>query len=150
MRPIDQLLPAKGLGFVTFNRGAGGAYQYGQAPTIEAITRVGEVWHKAYPSVPFAVGHISRKGGGKFPPHESHRTGRDIDVRPMRTDQQSLPVTFTDPAYSYDLTLELITVWRKLAHVELIFFNDPKIDKLGLARPWAGHHNHLHIRLFQM
>jgi LysM repeat protein len=26
------------------------------------------------------VGDISKKGGGKFPPHKSHRTGRDVDV----------------------------------------------------------------------
>lgn len=140
---IDKVLPASGPGFVTFNRGTGGANQYGLASTIEAILRVTKAW-----SLPLmSIGHISRKGGGPFPPHKSHRTGLDVDVRPIRRDRKNLSVTITDKNCDSKMTKNMAEHWWHYAPVQLILFNDPEIIKVGLSRPYPGHTNHLHIRL---
>ncbi|HKO43355.1 MAG TPA: penicillin-insensitive murein endopeptidase [Pyrinomonadaceae bacterium] len=149
-RLIDQQLPPQGPGFVTYNRETSGADQYGQPATIEAVKRVGLAWSAQHPDRPFSVGDISRKGGGKFAPHGSHRHGLDVDVRPMRKDGKNLKVTVKEAEYDSDLTLELIRLFRKLAHVDLILFNDKAAINAGLSREYAGHDNHLHIRLHQI
>ena len=149
-RLIDQLLPPAGPGFVTYNRESGGGDQYGQPATIEAIQRVGREWSQLHPDRPFSVGDISRKGGGKFAPHGSHRDGLDVDVRPLRKDGANQKVTVRDSTYDSKLTIELIRLWRKLAHVDVILFNDKAAINAGISREYPGHDNHLHIRLHQI
>ncbi len=57
------------------------AHAYATRETIEqlahCLTRV-RVEHPGSP--PVMLGSLSGKGGGKIPPHDSHRTGRDADV----------------------------------------------------------------------
>src|SRR5438093_7171439 len=105
---IDVQLPDKGTGFVTNNRCDNGACQFGQKSTIETALAVGTAWNGLHADRPFSIGQISRKGGGLFPPHKSHRVGLDIDVRPMRQDGENEPVTISDPEFDLALTTELI------------------------------------------
>ncbi len=54
---------------------------YGTPPTIHAIQEAIRGYHQRNPGGPkIHVGDISRRGGGLFPPHLSHRHGRDVDV----------------------------------------------------------------------
>jgi murein endopeptidase len=143
---INVLLPEHGPGFVTGNREARGADQYGTCETISIIQIAGATWQ--HPDrAPFSVGDISRKGGGRFPPHTSHQTGKDFDVRPLRKDKQNKPVTITDPQYDREATLQLLETFWRTESVKLILFNDPAAIRAKLSRPYPGHHNHFHVRL---
>ena len=54
---------------------------YGTAETITAIEMAVNAVHDVFPDTPrLPVGNISRKAGGRFPPHKSHQNGRDADI----------------------------------------------------------------------
>lgn len=141
---VDTVLPDKGEGFTTYNREAAGADQYGTAMTIAQIKGVGREWAKVS-AVPFAVGDISRRGGGRFPGHGSHREGRDVDIRPLRTDGLNERVTWREWHYSRERTRDLINCIRRHGNVQLIYFNDPVLVREGICTTWPGHDNHLHV-----
>jgi len=122
---VDVLLPANGPGFVTNNRGED-EFQFGQQSTIDAALKVGAAWNALHGQRPFSIGQISKKGGGPFPPHLSHRLGIDVDIRPMRQDGKNAPVTIDEQQqYDRELTRELIELWWQKAPVQAVFFNDP-------------------------
>jgi hypothetical protein len=98
---IETLLPDSGLGYATYNRETAGADQYGTKGTIAAVVTLGVVWWSITlfsDLTPIQIGDISRRGGGKFPPHKTHRSGRDVDMRPFRLDRKQLPVTYKETA----------------------------------------------------
>lgn len=140
---IDTPLPANGVGFVTNNRGE---FQFGQQSTIDACLAVGKEWDVSHPD-PFSIGQISKKGGGPMPPHQSHRLGVDVDLRPVRTDGQNSGVSVGDAAYDRTATTALIEPWWQKAPVQLVLFNDKTIIDAGLSRAHPGHGNHFHVRL---
>lgn len=136
-------LPKLAPGIVTNNRTRDS--HWGKAEVVDALLRIGELW-AAIKKTPISVGQISRKNGGPFPPHISHRLGIDVDIRPMRLDGKNLPVTIHDMAYAAEATLMLVHVIRENAKVKLILFNDPALVKGGLTRKYVGHESHLHVR----
>jgi murein endopeptidase len=141
--PIDTMLPDEGPGFVGYNRD--GNDRFATASTVAAVVRAGLLF-SLVSDVPFSVGDMSRRGGGPFPGHSSHKDGVDVDVRPLRADGKNLPVVWRDAAYSRERTRRLIHVVRAAAAVHTILFNDPELRRAGLATFFAGHDNHLHIR----
>ena len=143
---VETVLPESGVGYVTFNREPGGRDQVGRAATIRAVQQLGELWHERHPTIPVGVGDISRRGGGPFPPHASHRDGRDVDLRPLTNNGRNEPTNVGASNFSHALTRELILVLRDALNPEAIFFNDPLTIQEGLTRRAAGHENHLHVR----
>lgn len=145
---IDSLLTVSGPGFTTYNRERAGADQYGMEGTIGAIRSLGVVWWGISfisKAPPFQVGDISRRGGGKFPPHTTHRQGADVDIRPFRTDRKELPVTYKDKIYDRESTRRLAQLIKFMYPKAVILFNDPEIIKAGLSKSSKGHDNHLHV-----
>jgi peptidoglycan hydrolase-like protein with peptidoglycan-binding domain len=142
---VDTVLPEIGRGFATFNREPGGADQVGLASTILAIQTVGAAWAETH-AFPIFVGDISRKGGGAFPPHSSHKDGRDVDLRPFRHNGQAGATNINDPSYDHALTRTLVLLIRQRFPQVTILFNDPLLVGDGMTRPFAGHDNHLHVR----
>lgn len=136
-------LPRSAPGIVCNNRT--GDSHWGKKEVIEALLRIGALW-AATKKTPISVGQISRRNGGPFPPHLSHKLGVDVDIRPMRLDGRNLPVSVTDKAYAADATRVLVYMVRENAKVKLILFNDPALVKAGLTRKYAGHSNHIHVR----
>jgi LysM repeat protein len=56
-------------------------FAWGTDETIAALMHCARRLHEQFPDAPkLRIGAISKKGGGPFPPHKSHRTGRDADV----------------------------------------------------------------------
>jgi penicillin-insensitive murein endopeptidase len=54
---------------------------WGTQETVDAIVRCVDKVNEELPGTPkLYIGHLSRKGGGHFPPHRSHQSGRDVDV----------------------------------------------------------------------
>jgi hypothetical protein len=144
---IETLLPPEGAGYTTFNRETGGADQFGRETTINVIKELGRLWAPKHPNTPFAVGDISRRGGGPFPPYASHREGREFDIRPLTNNGRNETTNIGASNYSSDLTAELINLIKERFPGTVIFFNDPAIIQKELAKSLAGHDNKIHVRL---
>lgn len=72
-------LPRSGLGFTRY-RPNGRAY-WAQPALIEAVKEVAREGAARFGSeAPLVLGDFSGRHGGKIPRHNSHRTGRDVDL----------------------------------------------------------------------
>ena len=118
--------------------------QYGTAACIKALREIVAEFHKANPTVEVGIGDISMAQGGVMSGHASHRTGTNIDIRPLRSDKRNAPVTISDPNYSRDLTKALVKIVVAHRNVKGVLFNDTQIS--GVTR-YAGHDNHLHVSM---
>lgn len=84
------------------------------------------------------IGSISRKRGGKFRPHRSHRTGLDIDIR--------LPLLPSVPPETYPIPdlvdwpalWELIEAFLETGEVSMIFLDRRLQERLYWAARWDG------------
>lgn len=143
---IDFVLPLEGEGFTTYNREPNGADQFGTQMTINAIIALAKKWFLLHPEVRLQIGDISRKGGGTFPPHASHRKGVDADFRPIRKDNRMDPISVGEVAYDSIRTEEFVKLVLIRHPNATIFFNDQRLINKGLTKSAVGHHNHLHVR----
>jgi penicillin-insensitive murein endopeptidase len=72
-------LPRSGRGFVRFR--PHGPNHFGRPRLIAAITRIARELDEEGPSAPpLVIGDLSARYGGKIDGHQSHRTGRDVDI----------------------------------------------------------------------
>jgi Penicillin-insensitive murein endopeptidase len=141
---VNTPLPEAGPGLRAYQPRA--ERRWGRPETIAALHAIGAAWQTGHTAGPrMQVGDISLRGGGPMPPHKSHQTGLDVDIRPLRGDAREAPVRHDDAAYSRPLTQQLVDTIRgnPAARVGFIFFNDPQVKGV---RPWPGHENHLHVR----
>ena len=54
---------------------------YATSETVNAIQTAVDAVHDTFKNTPrLPIGNISRKAGGRFPPHKSHQNGRDADI----------------------------------------------------------------------
>ena len=108
------------------------------------------------------VKSISRREGGHFPPHRSHRSGRDVDIQLPRLDggDQRGREDQVDWHAAWTLIDSLIAT----GEVEVIFlagrlhsFLRRAARDMGasprqratigsVVRSWQGHHTHIHVR----
>ena len=96
------------------------------------------------------IGDISREHGGDIALHQTHEVGLDVDLRPIRDNENQCTWGTNWRLRSYDraATRTLIKTIRAAApgHVKLIYFNDPVLIREGLTRWFSGHDDHLHVR----
>jgi peptidoglycan hydrolase-like protein with peptidoglycan-binding domain len=96
------------------------------------------------------IGDISLEHGGDIALHQTHEVGLDVDVRPIRDNENQCTWGTTWRLASYDraATRTLVKTIRAAApgHVKLIYFNDPVLIREGLTRWFSGHDDHLHVR----
>jgi hypothetical protein len=126
-----------------YGQPAKGAYQYPHPLMMSAILRVALEW-QAIDRRRMGIGDISLPDGKKTPDHGGHRTGLDVDVRPLRTDGLEQAVTWRDPHYDPEATRRLIDLFRALTPVKFIIFNDPRIPFCARA---DKHDDHFHVTL---
>jgi conjugal transfer mating pair stabilization protein TraG len=143
---IKVVLPESGDGFATYNREPDGVDQVGTQKTIDFLVDLGQSWAKV-DTVPFQVGDISRAGGGPFPPHKAHQSGKEADIRPFRKDGHMEPCDINNPEYNSDETRKFVELVRSKEPQVVVFFNDPVLIAAGLTQFLKGHDNHLHIKL---
>ena len=143
---INKVLEANGEGYTTYKREPGGADQFGTEMTINRIEDLGRKWFLLHPEVLLQFGDISRRGGGAFPPHSSHKNGRDVDVRPIRKDNRIDPISVGEIQYDSIRTEEFVKLVRSRYPNVMVLFNDDRLIKKGLTAHAKGHSNHLHIR----
>lgn len=122
---------------------------YGKPEVIDALVKMGADWaaRETLPNPPVSIGHISRRLGGTFPPHNTHRTGDDIDIRPMRKDGMNERVTWMDTNYSRALTRDMIKAIRANMPITSILFNDPVLIRERLCQQYPRHDDHLHVNV---
>jgi penicillin-insensitive murein DD-endopeptidase len=154
LRPVQDkrgffMLPQTPMdsGYYTYgkmdNKPDRGGYQYPHPVMMQAILRVALEWQARDPRR-IGIGNISRADGFDDDDHDSHLDGLQVDVRPVRTDGLEKPVTWTDRDYDRDATAKLIELFRALAPVKFILFNDANIPFVKHAK---RHDDHFHVAL---
>jgi penicillin-insensitive murein DD-endopeptidase len=72
-------LPRAGAGFVRYR--PRGAHHFGRPRLVAALTRIAAELAAGDPKAPpLVIGDLSARSGGKIDGHQSHRTGRDVDL----------------------------------------------------------------------
>lgn len=72
-------LPERGDGFERYR--LRGEYYWGQPSLVRGIQEAARAVHEGFPGgAPLLVGDISARHGGKISRHQSHRSGRDVDL----------------------------------------------------------------------
>jgi penicillin-insensitive murein endopeptidase len=129
-------------GYYTYGTPSAGAAQFAHPQLLSLIFAVERAW-QASDNRKFGIGNISVADGVKFD-HQSHLSGLEIDVRPLRRDGKEHPVLYTDGEYDRAATEKLIELFRVSASGPIrIFFNDSKIT--GVT-PRFKHDNHFHFQ----
>lgn len=126
-----------------YKQPANGAYQYAHPIMMTAILRVALEW-QAIDKRRIGIGDISLPGGKKTPDHDSHMSGLEVDVRPLRKDGLEKPVFWWDAEYDKNSTAKLIEMFRTFAPVAFVLFNGPDIPFVRKAK---NHDNHFHVKL---
>lgn len=130
-------------GYYAYGDPGNGVVQFAHPKLMTLILAVEREW-QATETRKFGVGDISAAGGTKRPDHDSHRSGLEVDIRPMRKDGEHTGCRYQDPAYDREATEKLIDLFRAMAPGPLlIYFNDSKIAGV---RPLAKHDNHFHVQ----
>lgn len=88
--------------------------------TLAAITRFR---HESGYKGPLAIGAMSRPRGGRFRPHKSHQSGRDVDIRmPLLPTAEGKKHT-TSADVDWKATWKLIRAFLDTGEVEYIFLD---------------------------
>lgn len=130
-------------GYYVYGTPRQGGGQYAHSAMMTAILRVEREW-QAIDNRKFGVGNISLAGGLPYAKHSTHRSGLEVDIRPLREDGAEVPVTWFQAAYDRDATAKLIELFRTFAPVVFVYFNDTKIPYVTHL---ADHDNHFHVKL---
>ena len=157
-------LPVAGTGYYTITDPD---KLYGVPDLIDGIENLGFHWSEEleFDAGRIGVNDISYVDGSEMPPHSSHRTGKDVDLRPLRLDGREYPTRTTDSSYSREFTAALIKDYLDPnLDLRIILFNDPQIYghradhtgcplvredgmQLNYVKCWSGHANHLHVSI---
>jgi len=84
-------LPVRGPGFVRFRPQS--SHYFGRPRLVHALkSAAASVATLAPGGAPLSIGDLSAKTGGRIPGHDSHRTGRDVDLLFLVTTPAGAPV----------------------------------------------------------
>lgn len=84
-------LPVKGPGFVRYRPQS--AHYFGRPRLVHALeSAAANVAAHAPGGAPLVIGDLSAKTGGRIPGHDSHRSGRDVDLLFLVTTPSGAPI----------------------------------------------------------
>lgn len=129
--------------YYTYGTPSGGRSQYAHPKMLTFLFLLEHQW-ASIDNRKLGVGNISLADGTQFPPHRSHRSGLEVDIRPIRKDGKYLPVRYCESQYDRKATTELVKLMYQTGMVKRVFFNDLLIPNVIRM---AGHDNHLHIEV---
>ena len=166
-------LPTEGEGFITKNPHT----TWGSRRTVALLEEILASHAERHPGAPpIVVGDLSRRRGGRFPPHVSHQKGCDADIGYPVADGVYREKFHRVNAKTIDVpqTWDLLRAMLLTRHVEFIFvghrlqrplwkharsqgiseevlteiFQYPRgrNRRQGVIRHARGHMNHLHVR----
>lgn len=130
-------------GYYVYGTSQEGAGQYAHPGMMTVLLFVEREW-QAMDHRKFGIGNISLAGGGRFKPHDSHKDGLQVDVRPLRTDGVHVPVSYFQAGYDKHGTARLIGLFQAHPAVLKVYFNDLSIP--GVL-PLKNHDNHFHVAM---
>jgi penicillin-insensitive murein endopeptidase len=130
-------------GYYVYGTPANGGGQYAHSVMMTSILMVEREW-QAIDHRKFGIGNISLAGGADFAKHSTHKSGLEVDVRPLRKDGAQVPVAWYQTGYDRDATAKLIALFRAFAPVVLVYFNDTHIPHVTSL---IDHDNHFHVKL---
>lgn len=137
-------------GFYRYNDGDRNVF--GTNSVIWQLTEAGK--KLAESGMSMGIGDISKKGGGKLPPHQTHRDGKSVDMRFVGHDGQAKACVYTNRCYSRENTKVMLETLINVnpSNVRLVYLNDPILrEEMKIKFPdiefknCAGHDNHLHV-----
>ena len=135
----------EGAGYYVYGTPGQGAGQYAHPAMMTMLLFVESRW-ASMDRRKFGIGNISLAGGGAYEPHRSHKTGLEVDVRPVRKDGKRTPVYWqSTDQYDQAATARLIGLFRAYPGVRKVYFYDPELHHL--ASPLSNHDNHFHVDL---
>lgn len=138
-----QMLPQglEQVGYYTYGTPGGGAAQFAHPRLLSLLYRIESLW-QAEDDRKLGIGNISQAGGTKMKDHRSHRSGLEVDVRPLRRDGENMRVTRFDKLYDRDATAKLIGLFLDSGEVDVVYFNDLRIRSVKFL---MGHDDHFHV-----
>lgn len=129
--------------YYTYGTPGAGRGQYAHPQMLTFILFLEHRWG-AMDSRKIGIGNISLANGASFPPHRSHRSGLEVDMRPLRKDGKRLPVRYQDIQYDREATRKLIELIWQTGLVKRVAFNDIAIPGVQMM---TGHDDHLHVEV---
>lgn len=109
------------------------AAAWGTAKSVRAIQTAVSDYKRRMPGGPKVhVGDISKRAGGKFPPHMSHQHGRDVDVGYVLTGKYADETRFRSARkknFNVARSWRLIKSFIDTGHIKYVFV-DYKLQKL--------------------
>ena len=147
---------------------------WGTRETVDGLIAAATAVHEQFPTCgPLRINHIGKKDGGYLRPHQSHQSGRDVDVGFFYKD----PASLGRPVKARELLLEaaqnfaLLKALVMQTDVQMVLV-DRRVQKVlydwalahGEDRSWLdslfhsgfsslvqharGHRDHFHVRFF--
>jgi murein endopeptidase len=131
-------------GYYVYGTPENGAGQYAHPAMMSMLLYIEREW-AAIDRRQFGVGNISLTGGIPYAKHNTHRTGLEVDIRPLRKDGHHDPVFwYQHQLYDHNATAKLIAMFHAYPGVQTILFNDLTIP---FVRPFKDHDHHFHVKL---
>lgn len=134
---------SEGGAYYTYGTPGSGAGQYCHSKMLTFIFLLEHRWG-ALDGRKIGIGNISLANGTSFPPHRSHKSGLEVDIRPFRKDGKRLPVRYTDAQYDREATRKLVLLMWQTSMVKRVGFNDLSISRVQRL---PGHDDHLHVEV---
>lgn len=150
MEPLLLLPQTSGFGYYSYGKGNWNERQWGTKSTIDALLAIAMLFRWHNPASSMGIGDVSFQFGGEMKPHGTHREGKHVDLRPCRTDDARIGVTYKD-ATNYDQVKTKLLIELFLSHrnVKNILFNDPLINAMERVSPWDRHDDHFHVTMLE-
>jgi murein endopeptidase len=130
-------------GYYVYGIPGEGGGQYAHPAMLTILLFIERQW-QAIDHRKFGIGNISLAGGGKFKPHDTHKDGLQVDVRPLRKDGARVAVNYFQSGYDKAATSRLISLFRAHPAVTKVYFNDLSIPGV---EPMMNHDNHFHVAI---
>jgi penicillin-insensitive murein endopeptidase len=130
-------------GYYTYGTPSDGAGQYAHPVMLNFLFWLEFHW-SATEDRKFGIGNISLANGTRFAPHRSHRSGLEVDIRPLRKDGAHAPVSYKSEGYDQAATKRLISLIISSGMASKVMFNDPHISGV---KPLSGHDDHIHVEV---
>lgn len=131
-------------GYYVYGTPPNGGGQYAHPALMTMLLFVEREW-AAVDRRKFGVGNISLTNGMRYEKHETHRSGLEVDVRPLRKDGRNDQVFwYQHDLYDHDATAKLVALFHAYPGVRTILFNDTSIP---FVKPFKNHDHHFHVHL---
>jgi murein endopeptidase len=114
-------------------------HSYGSSHAVALLTRSIQEFRTTGFSGEVVIQDMSRKNGGRFRPHRSHQSGRDVDIRlPLRSGLAVGTIPTEAHQVDWDAAWSLMHAMLKTNRVRFIFLSRPRQKQLYEAALRAG------------